>query len=94
MMDASFYQELGRFVQHFPNPVLEEKVRKAFGLNGKENETNYGTEQKSALHTSQYYTANTIRRVLQYTSIDYMLLNLSIPQWAEEILQRDETFLV
>lgn len=94
MMNENFYQELFRFLKQYPSPVLESKVRSVFKLDGRENETNYGTEGQASLHTSDYYTANTIRRVLQYTSIDYKLLNLPIPQWAENILQRDETFLL
>jgi hypothetical protein len=92
MMNKNFYQELGRFTEHYPS--IEYDVRKTFKIDGKENATNYGTEQQAALHTWDYYTPNTIRRVLQYASIDYMLLNLSIPEWAEEILKKDDTFLV
>eukprot|EP00593_Proboscia_inermis_P005764 CAMPEP_0171324716 /NCGR_PEP_ID=MMETSP0816-20121228/116362_1 /TAXON_ID=420281 /ORGANISM="Proboscia inermis, Strain CCAP1064/1" /LENGTH=97 /DNA_ID=CAMNT_0011823725 /DNA_START=510 /DNA_END=803 /DNA_ORIENTATION=- len=34
----------------------------------------------------QYYTPQSVRRVLQYLSIDYTLLDLDIPDWAEEML--------
>ena len=37
-----------------------------------------------------YYTARTVRRVLQYMSIDYVLLGLPIPQWAEDLLQQEQ----
>ena len=91
-MDETFYQELGRFTERYP--PLEAGVRKIFKLDGKENATNMGTERQAAMHTASFYTPNTIRKVLQYTSIDYMMLNLSIPQWAEDILLQDETFLL
>mmetsp|Transcript_41946 Transcript_41946/g.48978 ORF Transcript_41946/g.48978 Transcript_41946/m.48978 type:complete len:403 (+) Transcript_41946:206-1414(+) len=34
----------------------------------------------------QYYTPQSVRRVLQYLSIDYTLLDLDIPDWAEDML--------
>ncbi len=92
MMNESFYQELGRFLDKYPN--LDQQVRKVFRIDGKENKTNHGTELQASLHTWKYYTPNTIRRVLQYTSIDYILLNMTIPDWAESILKGDDTFLL
>ena len=38
----------------------------------------------------QYYSPRTVRRVLEYMSIDYVLLGMPIPQWAEEILQQEQ----
>lgn len=36
----------------------------------------------------QYYTPQSVRRVLQYYSIDYTLLDLDIPDWAEDMLAK------
>lgn len=91
-MNESFYQELERFVEHYP--TLEQVVRRVFRFNATQDAQNHGTERQASLHKWEYYTPNTIRRVLQYTSIDYMLLNLSIPDWAEAILNTDDTYLV
>ena len=38
----------------------------------------------------QYYTPKRVRRVLEYMSIDYVLLGLPIPLWAEELLQQEQ----
>jgi len=91
-MDDTFYQELGRFIQLYPD--LKDAVEEGFKMKGKEEEQNVGTEKKAALLAQGYFTPNTVRKALQYYSIDYMLLGLEIPQWAEEILERDETYLL
>ena len=90
-MDDTFYQELGHFLQHYPN--LKTEIEQAFKMQGKEDDKSVGTEHQAALHARKYFTPNTIRKVLQYYAIDYTLLGLSIPDWAEDILQQDETFL-
>ncbi len=92
-MDDTFYQELGHFLQRYP--TLKTEVEQAFKMKGKEKDTTVlGTEHQAALHARKYFTPNTIRKVLQYYAIDYTLLGLSIPDWAEDILQQDETFLL
>ena len=35
----------------------------------------------------QFYTAHSVRRGLEYMSIDYVCLGLEIPDWAREILR-------
>lgn len=49
-----------------------------------------GVETKASDKVKEYYTPRSLRQVLQYVSIDYMLLNMNIPQWAEEMLQEEE----
>lgn len=51
---------------------------------------NVGIETKASDKVLQYYTPKSLRRVLEYVSIDYMLLGLDIPRWAEEMLLREE----
>lgn len=34
----------------------------------------------------EYYTPRSVRRVLEYVSIDYVMLGLPIPEWAEQML--------
>lgn len=38
----------------------------------------------------EYYTPRTLKRVLEYLSIDYVTLNLPIPDWVDEMLQSEE----
>ena len=52
--------------------------------------TNNTTQTKHKTTMVHYYTARTVRRVLQYMSIDYVLLGLPIPQWAEDLLQQEQ----
>ena len=92
MMGENFHQELGRFQAQYPS--LTKDVDRVFALKSHQSSVNPGIERQASKHTRTFYTPNTIRRVLQYTSIDYMLLNLKIPQWAEDILQSDDITLL
>lgn len=38
----------------------------------------------------EYYTPQTVKKVLQYMSIDYVKLNLPIPKWAEQMLLEND----
>lgn len=87
-MDENFYLELRRFQETYPS--VQREVERVFEVKRHQDAINLGTERQAAKHTQSFYTPHTIRRVLQYTSIDYLLLNLTIPQWAEEILQSDD----
>lgn len=84
-MGTSFYSELTRFSNQYPK--YEPSVRKIFP---ERNLTlNVGTETKAAQRVKEFYTPRTLRRVLEYMAIDYILLNISIPVWAEEMLASD-----
>ena len=52
-----------------------------------------GIETRASSKVARYYTPATVRKVLEYTSVDYILLNLTIPTWAEEMLRLDEAKL-
>lgn len=95
-MDDTFYQELGRFTDRYPQlrPVLKSQIKQLKDNDNNKVTRNVGTEQHAALKARKFYTPNTVRKVLQYYSADYMLLGLSIPQWAEDILNQDKTYLV
>jgi hypothetical protein len=47
-------------------------------------------ERKASKRLEEFYSPRTLRRVLQYMSIDYVKLGMPIPEWAEEMLQKDE----
>jgi hypothetical protein len=90
-MGNAFYQDLGRFTKQFP--PLEPLVEKVFHYGNLENVTNQGVETKAASQTLEYYTPRTVRRVLEYTAIDYVMLGLPIPSWAERMLAIDANMM-
>jgi hypothetical protein len=51
---------------------------------------NQGTETKAPSHVLEYYTPSSLRRVLQYTALDYLTLPIEIPDWAIQMLGQDE----
>jgi hypothetical protein len=84
-MGEHFYQDLGCFSNEYP--LLKLSLQKVFQVNGKENVTNnQGVETKAASQMLDFYTSHTVRHVLEYTAIDYVMLGLPIPRWAEEML--------
>jgi hypothetical protein len=83
-----FYRDLGRFSEQYP--ALEHWVVKVFHMDKNENVTmNQGVETMAASHTLEFYTLRTLRRVLEYFAIDYVMLGLPIPSWAERMLADD-----
>jgi len=38
---------------------------------------------------AKYYTAGTVRKALEYVSVDYVTLGLSVPDWARDMLRND-----
>ena len=38
----------------------------------------------------KFYTPALVRKVLEYTAIDYVLLNMTVPGWAEEMLRQEK----
>jgi len=49
-----------------------------------------GRSRKTASHLKEYYTPRTLRRVLAYVSLDYVILNLTLPNWAIEVLAEED----
>ena len=47
-----------------------------------------GIEMKASEKVLQYYTPELVRTVLEYTAVDYVLLNMTVPEWAEEMLRQ------
>ena len=53
-----------------------------------------GKETQASNHVKEYYTATSVRRALEYFAIDYVRLNLNVPQWVHEILdEENEEFM-
>lgn len=96
-MGKDFYFDLDRMANQFGGQ-LPEILNSSFGykdhvLSG--NHENTGKQGSGhAMHTptkvARFYTARTVRRALEYLSIDYVLLGLQVPEWAKQML-RDES---
>ena len=52
------------------------------------NQTNVGVETAAKSHVEEYYTPASVRRVLEYTAVDYVLLGMPVPDWAQRMLQQ------
>ena len=48
-----------------------------------------GVLTKATKHVNDYYTPHSLKRVLQYVAIDYIMLNLTVPSWAHDMLKKD-----
>ncbi len=97
-MDAKYYERLDEMGKRYGGK-FEEEVNKVFELEKQLNTTNVeqrtsdggvGKETRAVDKVQLYYTPRTLRRVLEYVSMDYMLLGMDIPEWAEQMLQEDE----
>ena len=97
-MGASFYEDVHQFGQLYPNHtrlhnVLEEVFKLDKHLASLNASQNVGVETAAASYVQEYYSARTVRRVLEYMAIDYVRLGLSIPSWAQDMLDSDETII-
>ncbi|CAB9509857.1 Sulfotransferase family [Seminavis robusta] len=88
-MDIGFYDHLETFGSKFN---VSDAVEEVFQLAKHRNESsvNLGVETAAAKRVHKFYNARTVRRVLQYVSMDYILFDLPIPKWATEILVNEE----
>jgi len=83
-MDDNFYGDLEEVSNRFP--AIANATENVFQLKANVGKLNVGTETKSKTHIQEYYTSNTVRKVLQYYAVDYVELGLTIPQWAIDML--------
>jgi hypothetical protein len=90
IMGTNFYKELGRMGQRYGERVMN-SLEDIFHMNQALNETNHGIERSASFHVLDFYTPRSTRRVLEYMAIDYVMFNLPIPEWAEEIIAKDNT---
>ena len=65
-------------------------LEEVFNISAKKGLNNHGTETSAVRRVKDFYTKKTVRRVLEYVSIDYVMLNLTIPEWANKILEEGE----
>ena len=103
-MGPNFYEDVHQFGQLYPyHARLNKALEEIFHLNSHlalSNDTtgtrkiNVGVETAAASYVKQYYTGRTVRRVLEYMSIDYVRLGLLIPKWAQELLDDDDSSIL
>ena len=87
-MGRSLYRDLETLQTNYPG-LSKAGINEIFAHNNNHN-NNVGVETGATGKVFDYYTPHTVRRILEYYSIDYITLNLPIPQWAETILQEEE----
>ena len=94
-MGGSFMNDLNRMATRFGGQ-LPDVLNQTFKYQLFVNDTDHVNEVSGGGHATQapakfakFYTASTIRRALEYLSIDYVTLGLKVPEWAMTILQED-----
>ena len=101
-MGPNFYRDLETLGKRHSGTLFQELLHKVFELDVKLNnrntttndkQNNVGVETSAPSHVLEYYTARSIRRVLQYLAIDYTLLDFEVPEWALQMLAAEDYFL-
>jgi hypothetical protein len=87
-MGPTFYHDLERLGRQFRG-TLPDALEKVFHISDRLNNTNQGIETSASSHVLDYYTPKTLRQVLEYFAIDYVLLDIPIPDWAKQILEQE-----
>jgi hypothetical protein len=90
-MGANFYHNVRELGEQFGDEKLVNALEAVFQLtkNLELEEGSIGVETSASSHVEEYYTAATVRRVLEYYAIDYVLLDMPIPEWAQRMLSED-----
>lgn len=88
-MGPEFLKDLKVMSERYGSKV-ERALNQVFSFADKINTTNDGIETRAPTKVLQYYNPSSVRKVLEYLSIDYVMLNLTVPAWAEEMLHNDE----
>jgi len=94
-MGPNFHDDLHKFSQKYDQgSQLTDIVNSIFNVEGNRQQSNTekhrGIETLASTKVEQYYTPKTLKKVLEYVSIDYVTLNLPIPSWAEKMLLGNE----
>jgi len=89
-MDSRFYYDLDALQKKYPGlePGIESvyRVREKLPAHNTTTVTNTGVETGAANQLLDFYTPHTVRKVLEYYAMDYKLLGIPIPEWAEKML--------
>ena len=87
--DECFYNDVYSVGVRYGNDMMA-SLEEVFNISAKKGLNNHGTETSAVRRVKDFYTKKTVRRVLEYVSIDYVMLNLTIPEWANEILEEGD----
>ena len=90
-MGPQFYKDLHTLSNRYGGRFGEE-VHKVFDLDKHvaENTINQGVETSAPKYVKIFYSPRSLRRVLEYLSIDYIFLGMDVPHWAHEILEHEK----
>ena len=96
-MDKSFVSELDHLSTKYKglSPAILDSVFHYKSLNAEMNSKkgNVGASNdhatKAPTKVEKYYSPRAVRKALEYLSIDYVTLGLSVPEWAREMLKKD-----
>lgn len=89
-MGDNFYSDLQRMGRRY-GPLISKALNETFSLDRGLRRS--GTETAAISKVEQFYTPRTLRKVLEYMSLDYVRMNLSIPEWAERMLRDENDFM-
>lgn len=89
IMGEQFYDDLRTMGERYG---ITKELQNVFSFQNKT--TNYGVETAASSHVLEYYTPRTVKRALEYLAMDYVMLNLPIPKWAQEMLDETNEFRV
>jgi hypothetical protein len=97
-MGKDFYFDLDRMANQFGGQ-LPNVLNNTFGYGDHVKSGNHENTGKQgsghAMHTpakvARFYTARTVRKALEYLSIDYVTLGLEVPEWARQMLREESS---
>jgi len=86
-MGPHFYKDLDEIAHRYGGRFAQE-VHKVFDLDKHiaADTINKGVETSAPTQVKDFYSPRSLRRVLEYVSIDYVFLEMPVPQWAHEML--------
>jgi len=95
-MGKDFYFDLDRMANRFGGQ-LPEILNNTFGyMDHVKNENHENTGKQGSQHAKlasekvmRFYSARTVRKALEYLSIDYVTLGLDVPEWARQMLKNE-----
>jgi len=86
-MNEGFYSDLEKMGKQLG---ITRELQSVFSYKNRTSTKNQGVETAASSHVLEYYTPRTVKRVLEYLSMDYVMLNMPIPDWAVQLLESEE----